>query len=236
MRLSALALPAALLTTLLSLPAVAGTKTAPRSNALVSLAANHLGAPSRDVAVLVTANPLPRENASGSAAVVRVDDGSDGGIPQCHLLILAGRPATPAKVEAAERLPVCPRYNQGKGALLQRIELDTRRSAWRLRLGSERYDTMAKGLETLGLWALLADLGDGKGLRTVFERTSTSFKSKEEPATNQAEVCDVPVLRSGQAPETLELPCMTETMFDKVPKRQKIVYQYAWQGDRYLAK
>jgi hypothetical protein len=95
---------------------------------------------------------------------------------------------------------------------------------------------MAKGVESSVLWALVADLGDGQGHKLVFERTSTTFKSKEDPKMNQAELCDAPVLQSGQEPEGLKITCDTETMLGNLAKRQRSTFEYAWQGDRFAPK
>lgn len=209
---------------------------AKKGSVLQNLAGEYLHRPARDVATLATALPAGNENDKGSAALVRVADGADGGNPTCHLLLLEGQPGMPGKVLSGLQLSVCPRYDQGKATQLSRVQLDKRRGAWRLRLDSQRMDTIAKGVETSLLWALVADLGDGSGARLVFERTSTTFRSKQEPTTNQAESCEAPVVVSGQEPEGLRITCDTETMLGNLAKRQKSTFEYAWQGDRFAPK
>ncbi len=209
---------------------------AKKGSVLQNLAAEHLHRPVRDVAILATALPASNENDKGSAALVRLVDGAEGGNPTCYLLLLEGQPGMPGKVLSGLQLSVCPRYDQGKTTQLKRVELDKRRGAWRLRLDSQRMDTIAKGVETSLLWALVADLGDGSGAKLVFERTSTTFRSKEEPRTNQAETCDAPVLVAEQEPEGLKITCDTETMLGNLPKRQKSTFEYVWQGDRFAPK
>jgi hypothetical protein len=221
------------LLTAVALPVHAAGK---KASALQTVAAEHLHRSVGEVAILATANPLANENSTGSAALVRVAEGADGGNPTCHLLVLEGRASTPGKVLGSLQLSLCPRYDQGKHTQLTRVELDKRRSAWRLRLDSQRVDTMAKGVESSVLWALVADLGDGQGHKLVFERTSTTFKSKEDPKMNQAELCDAPVLQSGQEPEGLKITCDTETMLGNLAKRQRSTFEYAWQGDRFAPK
>jgi hypothetical protein len=210
---------------------------AKKASILAQLAADHLHRPLRDVAVLVTAVPAATENVQGGAALVRVADGADGGNPTCHLLQLEGRPGAPGKVVSALQLSVCPRYDKDqKGAQLARVELSRKWSAWRVRVASQRMDTMAKGVETSVLWVLAADLADGAGVKAVFERTSTTFRSQEDIKQNQAESCEAPVLLVGDEPDGLAITCDTETMLGSLPKRQKSTFAYAWQGERYAPK
>ncbi|MFZ4576977.1 MAG: hypothetical protein ACOYOB_01175 [Myxococcota bacterium] len=210
---------------------------APKSGA-AALSAAYLGASARDVAVLATAVPQSREGMAGSAALVRVDDGSDGGNPACHVVAFAGRPSAPIKVEAATRLSTCPRFekDKSKGVRFERIALGARRGAWLVRLETARVDSIAKGIETQTLWALLASNAQDPTPQQVWERASTTFKSREDPRLNQAEQCEAPVVRGGSAPEVLELPCETETMLGTLPKRQRQVFRYLWEGDRFRAE
>lgn len=201
---------------------------------LATLAAEHLRASVRDVTILATAVPNERENSPGSAAIVRVDDGRDGGLPDCHLLVLAGRPATPGKIDAALRLTTCPRGEQKKGSSLQRISLSGRHDAWLAHLESQRYDSMAKGAEHAKLWAIVGQSGVGAEPRLLFERTSVTFKSPSDPKLNQAETCQAPVVKQGaQEPEGLEITCDTETMLGNLPKKQRQTFRYLWAGDRF---
>ena len=200
-------------TALLPQLALAGAPAKPAGAAAVAaLAAMHLGKSAKDVGVLASA--AAGGNEPGGAAVVRVSDGTDGGLPTCYLLTLEGAPSSPGKVVAALQLNVCTVYDKdaARGAKLDRIPVSRRWNAWRVRVDSQRVDTVAKVLETQLLWGLAADLNDGQGLRMVFERTSNSFSSKEQPQQNQAEVCQAPEVQVGDPPAGLSQVCDTETM------------------------
>lgn len=201
---------------------------------LTKLVAEQFKVSPKDVKILTSAAPNPEE--PGGAALVRVDDGTDGGNPVCHLVLLAGRPATPAKIDATLKFSVCPRADQGKASVLKRISLG-RRNAWLLKLDSQRYDLMAKGGESQLLWAIATDMGDGAGLREVFERLSTTFKSKEQPALNQSEVCQEPkVAISAGEPQGLSITCDLESMLGNLTKRTQSNFGYMWDGSSFAAK
>lgn len=211
--------------------AAGGGKASP---ALTKLAAEYLKAHPKDVRVLVASAGLGDE--TGGAALVRLDDGADGGNPVCYLLTTAGRPSSPAKIENAARFQVCPRADQGKQTHLERINLG-RRNGWLMRLDSQRWDSMAKGGEFQLYWAITADLGDGAGLRPVFERTSTAFKSKDNPALNQSEVCKAPVVTvSAGEPQGASIACEIEGMHDHIVKKSSQTFNYMWDGSQFAAK
>lgn len=196
------------------------------------LAAEALGTNAKDIQILAVANPLDRENNAGSAALIKVDDGRDGGLANCHLLELAGKPYGPGKIEAQMRTSVCPQ-GAAKGVQLARVALSGRHEAWQVRLETARYDSKAQGGETAILWGLY--VRDGSSLRGVWERTSTTFKSKADPAMNQAEVCSAPQISQGsQDPDSVTVDCDTETMAGNLPKRRKQSFKSTWQGDRYV--
>ncbi len=204
------------------------------SPALAKLAAEFLKANPKDVRVLASASPMPEE--PGGGALVRVDDGADGGNPICYLLQLAGRPSSPAKVEASLKFAVCPRADQGKTSHLERVSLG-RRNAWLLRLDSMRWDSMAKGGESQLYWAIATDMGDGAGLRPVFERTSTGFKSKDQPALNQQEICKAPTVAiSAGEPQGASIACEVETTQGTLLKRTQTTFSYMWDGSQFAGK
>ena len=212
-----------------------GPPPAPKGNALLAkMAAEQLLVSVKDVRVLTSAAPMPEE--AGGAMLVRADDGSDGGNPICYLMLLAGRPATPARIEATLKFQVCPRADQGKNTLLQRVNLG-RRNAWLLRLEASRYDTLAKGGELQSYWAMATDMGDGAGLRPVFERQSTTFKSKEQAAVNQSEMCKEPKVQiSAGEPQGLTILCDVEAMLGTQLKRTQTTFGYMWDGSQFAPK
>jgi len=236
--LARVAATACLISSALALPALAGHAKASGGGGgggpVVAVATDYLHAKARDLKVMAVAVPYNAESSNGSAAIVRVDDGSDGGNPVCHLLLLAGKPSSPGKVESSVKFTVCPRADQGKDTLLSRVQMGGKRYAWQLRLSTARYDAMAKGTEHSQHWALVAEMGTGP--QVVFERTSTTFKSPSDPATNQAEVCQAPVIKGESEPESAEVACDVEMMLGKLAKRSKAVFRYVWQGDRFLAQ
>lgn len=211
-------------------------KKAAGASVLATIAGQHLGKGARDVGVLASA--AAGGNEPGGAALVRVSDGTDGGLPVCHLLTLEGPPSSPGKVVGAIQLSVCPVYDKdaAKGARLDRVPVSRRWNAWRLRVDSQRVDQLGKGVESQIFWALAADLNDGQGARLVFERTSTTFKSKEQPQQNQAEVCEAPVIQVGDPPEGLSLQCDTETTLGTRTKKLRTTFAYSWQGDHFAPK
>lgn len=144
-----------------AVPALAGHAKASGGGPVVAVATDYLHAKARDLKVMAVAVPYNAESANGSAAIVRVDDGSDGGNPVCHLLLLAGKPSSPGKVESSVKFTVCPRADQGKDTLLSRVQMGGKRYAWQLRLSTARYDAMAKGTEHSQHWALVAEMGTG---------------------------------------------------------------------------
>lgn len=194
------------------------------------------GAQVRDITVLAVAEPLDREHAPGSAAVVRLDDGRDGGLPTCFLLELAGKPAGPVKIDGRFRLSVCP-SGAAKGVSLSRQAISNHQEAWLVRVEHQRYDSKGKGTESAILWGLYGrPLGESEP-RAIWERTSTTFKSPSDPGNNVAEVCQAPeIAAGGQEPDTVVIHCDTETMLGKLPKRAKQTFTSAWSGDRYVAK
>ena len=220
---------------LLAVPSVAAPKKGGPHPVLLA-AAPRVQSDLRDLTLLATAVPDAKENRNGSAALVRNDQGRDGGLPACWLLGLEGRPATPGRVDAVIKLPVCP-AGPPKGTELGRMMLG-KRGAWRLRLESARADTFAKGVESRVLWAVAADAGEGAGLQVVYERTSTTFKSRTDPGTNQLEQCQAPVVSAVGDGSDDEWPglatsCETETMLGSLPKRERLTFRYQWMGDRY---
>ncbi len=220
---------------LLTVPALAKEAPAGKAGpALAKMAAEYLKANPKDLRVLATAAPLPEE--PGGGALVRIDDGADGGNPICYLLTLAGRPSSPARIEASLRFTVCPRADQGKTSRLERISLG-RRNAWLLRLDSARWDAMAKGGEAQLYWAMATDMGDGAGLRAVFERTSTTFKSKDQPALNQSEICKAPTVTiSAGEPQGANIVCDIEAMHDHLVKKSQQTFSYMWDGSQFAGK
>ncbi len=190
----------------------------------------------RDITVLAVAEPLGREHAPGSAALVRIDDGRDGGLPNCFLLELAGKPAGPVKIDAKFRLSVCP-SGPAKGVQLARQAISNHQEAWLVRLEHLRYDSKGHGSESSILWGLYGrPLGESEP-RAVWERTSTTFKSRDDPGNNVAEVCASPeIAAGGQEPSTITITCDTEVMLGKLPKRAKQTFTSVWSSDRYVAK
>jgi hypothetical protein len=220
---------------LLTTPAFAkGAASAKASPALAKLAAEYLKANPKDVRVLVAAAGMAEE--PGGGALVRVDDGADGGNPICYLLTLAGRPSSPARIDASLKFAVCPRADQGKTSRLERMNLG-RRNAWLLRLDSARWDSMAKGGESALYWAIATDMGDGAGLRPVFERTSTTFKSKDQAALNQSEICKTPTVAiSAGEPQGASIVCDVESMMGTLAKRSEMTFGYMWDGSQFAPK
>ena len=221
---------------LVAIPAMAkgAAPSAKASPALTKLAAEFLKAHPKDVRVLAAAAPMAEE--AGGAALVRVDDGADGGNPICYLLTLAGRPSSPAKIELSLKFAVCPRADQGKTTRLERISLG-RRNAWLLRLDAARWDSMAKGGESQLYWAIATDMGDGAGLRPVFERTSTTFKSHDQPALNQSEICKAPTVTiSAGEPQGASIACDIESMLGTMVKRTQSTFSYMWDGSQFAGK
>ncbi|MBM4342040.1 MAG: hypothetical protein FJ100_01490 [Deltaproteobacteria bacterium] len=212
----------------------AGKKSAGGSGGhpVVRLAAEAFSGNAKDIALLAVANPLDRESSEGSAALVRLDDGRDGGLPTCYLLELQGKPYSPGRIAAQQRMSVCP-AGAPKGAQLSRVALSGRHEAWQVRLESARYDSKAGGGETAAFWGLFAR--QGGDLRSLWERTSTTFKSKGDVALNQSEVCGAPQIVAGsQEPDSVTVVCDTETMAGKLPKRARLTFKSSWAGDRYI--
>ena len=214
----------------------ASPKKAGGASVLATVAGQHLGKPARDIGVLASA--AAGGNEQGGAVLVRVSDGTDGGLPVCHILTLEGSPSSPGKVTGALQVNVCPVYDKdaAKGAKLDRVPVSRRWNAWRVRLDSQRVDQLGKGVESQIHWALAADTNDGQGLHYVFERTSTTFRSKEQPQQNQSEVCDAPVIQVGDPPEGLTLACDTETTLGTRAKKLRTSFAYTWQGDHFAPK
>jgi len=208
------------------------TRPATAGHPVTRLAAQHLGASLRDLTLIATALPLERERSDGSAALVRLDDGRDGGLPSCYLLDLAGRPFAPGKVEAHLRLSVCP-SGPVKAAQLARVALSAKHEAWQVRVEAARYDNKAQGAETAVLWGLYGRYGTAE-VRALWERTSTTFRSKTDPGMNQAETCAAPqIAAGGQEPASVAVECDTETTLGKLPKRARQTFRSNWVGDRY---
>jgi hypothetical protein len=219
------ALIGAALIAALTSPAAASAKAG--GAALQRLAAAQLGAGPREVAVLASAAAT---SGPGGAAIVRLDRGS--GAPTCHLLALAGAPPKPERVTAAARLSVCPAYEKGKQPKeLKQVELFDRRLGWRVRLGSQRMDTLAGGVETRQLWALYGAGGDS--LPALFERTSTTFRGAKDSAANVAEVCEAPAIDAGAQPPRLTIACQTMTMLGAAAKKARPTFTYRWTGARF---
>lgn len=214
----------------LCLPAVAGQKPA----TLQSICVSYFHAAARDVSVLATALPLAHEGSPGSAALVRVADGSDGGNPTCHLVLLAGRPSGPGMVQEALRLDTCPHYDKDKkGALLSRVALGANRAAWQLKLQSQRMDAIAKGVEAQQLWALASKASAEAPLKLVWSFLSTSFTSQNDPRMNQSETCETPIIQAGSDAQGLTLSCDTMAMLGSLPKRERIVRKFRWSGEDF---
>ena len=215
-------------------PAWAGSKAvkAPSGHPIVRLVAESQSASPKDITLLAVANPLDRENLAGSAAVVRLDDGRDGGVPICWLIELAGKAYGPGKIDSQFQLSVCP-AGPAKGVQLARVAISGRHEAWQVRIESARYDSKAQGVESAALWGLYGKYGTTE-TRALWERTSTTFKSKTDVTMNQAETCGTPEITAGsQEPEAVTVHCDTETMLGKLPKRAKQSFRSAWMGDRY---
>ncbi len=189
-----------------------------------------------DITVFAVSEPLAREHAAGSAAIVRIDDGRDGGLPTCFLLELAGKPAGPVKIDAKFRLSVCP-AGPAKGVQLARQAISNHQEAWLVRLEHQRYDSKGHGSESSILWGLYGKpLGESEP-RAVWERTSTTFTSRDDPGNNVAEVCTAPEISAGgQEPTSIVIACDTLVMLGKLPKRAKQTFTAVWSGDRYVAK
>jgi hypothetical protein len=206
-----------------------------KASPLVALAAEVLHRDARDVTVLATALPAAREQAYGSAALVKVDDGSDGGVPTCWLLELSGRPTSPGTVASQTQLSVCPTGAEAKQTRLSRVALSLKHDAWLLFTATQRVDSYAKGMAKSGLWALVGVAQPGETPRIVFERTSTAFFSKADPSANSSEVCQPPVIAGGGVePTTLSLQCDSEAMLGKQVKRSRATIGYSWNGERFL--
>ncbi len=190
----------------------------------------------RDITVIAVAEPLEREHSSGSAALVRLDDGRDGGLPNCWLVELAGRSSAPGKIDAKMRLSVCP-GGSTKGAQLVRAPLSKAMEAWQVRLEQIRYDSKGGGSEQSILWGLYGKTQGDTEARALWERTSTTFKSRTDPTVNQSEVCQAPQLdATGQEPGPIAIQCDTETTLGKLPKRAKQTFRSVWSGNRYIAQ
>lgn len=199
---------------------------------IVRLAAETFSGSTKDIALLAVANPLDRESSEGSAALVRLDDGRDGGLPTCYLFELQGKPYSPGKIAAQQRMSVCP-AGTPKGVQLARVALSGRHEAWQVRLESARYDSKAGGGETAAFWGLFSR--QGGDFKSLWERTSTTFKSKSDVALNQSEQCGAPQIATGsQEPESVTVVCDTETMAGKLPKRARLTFKSSWAGDRYI--
>jgi len=214
----------------LCVPAAAGQKPV----TLQALCANHFHVAARDVSVMATAVPLAREGSPGSAALVRIADGSDGGNPTCHLLLLAGRPSGPGLVQEALRLDTCPHYDRDKkSALLSRVALGANRAAWQMRLQSQRMDAIAKGVEGQQLWAMAAKDSAETPLKLIWSFLSTSFTSQGDARMNQSETCETPVIQGGSEVQGLTLTCDTMAMLGSLPKRERIVRKFRWTGEDF---
>ena len=206
----------------------------PAPSPVVQLAAAALGADARDVRVLASAVPAPREQAAGSAVIVQVDDGRDGGVPGCFLLELAGRPTAPGSVTSQTRLSICPAGAETKQTKLLRVQLSLKHDAWLSFTANQRVDSYAKGMSKSGLWALVGKTDPAGETRLLFERTSTSFQSKADPSANAMEVCQQPkIAADGVEPTTLTLQCATETMLGKQVKRGSLTASFSWNGEGY---
>ena len=223
---------AALLGVALAQVAVPAAQASAKPASLPSLCASHFHVAARDITVLATALPLSREGSPGSAAVVRVSDGSDGGNPICHLVLLAGRPAGPGVVQEALRMETCPHYDRAKkGALLSRVALGAQQAAWQLRIESQRMDAIAKGVESQQLWALVAKSNAQAPLQTIWSFMATSFASPADPKMNQSETCETPLIDGGA--QSLTLNCDTMAMLGTLPKREKVVRKFRWMGEGF---
>ena len=211
-------------------------KPAPAGHPVARLLAEAESANLRDITVIAVAEPLEREHASGSAALVRLDDGRDGGLPNCWLVELAGRPSAPGKIDAKMRLSVCPGAST-KGAQLLRAPLSRSMEAWQVRLEQLRFDSKGGGSEQSILWGLYGKAQGDSETRALWERTSTTFKSRTDPSVNQSEVCQAPQLdSSSQEPGPIAIECSTETTLGKLPKRAKQTFRSSWSGNRYVAQ
>jgi len=194
--------------------------------AIKKLAVRHFSVESRDARVIATASSPDKKR----AALVRLQNND---VPVCHLLLISGK--RKLKLDKAIRLSVCAAYDKdARAAKLKRVPLTTHRDAWRVFVLSKRVDAMAKGLETRRFWGLYTNAGSLSS--TVFERTSTSFKSKANRAVNQAEICDAPVFSVADAPTTLTMNCKTEAMLGGYIKRNTATFKYGWMGGRFILK
>lgn len=198
-----------------------------RGSKLKKLAMAKFDVGSRDVAIIATA----KGPASG-AVVVRLQN-SD--VAVCRLLVLDAPPKRATRIVKAFRLRVCAAYTKhAKATKLKRIALTTREDAWRVFVLSVRADALAKGAETRRLWAIYSDAKDNS--KEVFNRVSTSFKSKANAAVNQAEVCDPPEFAVASAPTTLTLQCNNEARLESRTITKTNTYEYVWRGGRFDPK
>ncbi|MCO4761553.1 MAG: hypothetical protein KC502_08625 [Myxococcales bacterium] len=189
------------------------------------LAMAHFSVDSREVNVVASAKPVAKEG----AVVVRLQHTD---VPVCHLLIVNGSARKATKIMRAVRLPVCAAYRkEAKASRLSRVQLTNTRHAYRVQLLSKRMDAIAKGVEYRRFWGLYADMGTG--MRAVFERTSTSFKSQVNKAINQAETCEAPAIVLGAKPTTLTIACNSESMLGGGLKKTRTTVRYHWSAGRF---
>lgn len=207
---------------------VTGPAVARTARGVKKLAMARFNVSAREIGIVAKANATSQ----GDAVVVRL---LNTDVPVCQLLILDARAAAATKIVTAIRLPVCAAYTkESRDSRVTRVQLTNGRSAYRVNLNSRRMDAIAKGVETLALWGLYADMGTG--FRAVFERTSTSFKSQVNNAVNQAETCSAPTFAVSVSPTTLTIACTTVRMLGGAATRKTATVPYQWQDGRFALR
>ena len=196
-----------------------------RSVKKLAMAKFNLG--SREVSVIASA-----KGTTNGAVIVRLKR-SD--VPVCYVLLLDAPPRRATKILKSFRARVCAAYDKhAKKAKLRRVQLTNRHDAWRAYIHSVRADAIAKGAETLRFWGLYSD--GGATATTLFERVSTSFKSKANSAVNQAEVCQPPAFPVGDEPSTLTMVCDNEAQLESRVTTTTNTYNYVWKSGRFNLK
>ncbi len=223
-----IALAALALTTMTVAPMTAHARS---KRGVKKLAMKRFDVSSSDVSVIATAKGALRSSKIG-AAIVRLKHEA---VPVCRLLILDGAPRSAKNVVKDIRLPVCAAYDKdARKASLRRVDFTTRKGAFLANLFSKRMDAIARGVETRRFWGLYAD--DRSGAKTVFERTSTSFKSQVNKAIDQTETCEPPSFSVSDKPSTLTIDCKTQTTLAGALNTKRSSFRYQWKHGRFARR
>lgn len=205
----------------------ADTAAARSKSSVKKLAMAKFNVGKRDVSIIASA-----KGTTNGAVIVRLKRTD---VPTCHLLLLNAPPRRATKILKSFRTRVCAAYDKhAKKAKLKRVQLTSRHDAWRAYIHSVRADAIAKGAETRRSWALYSD--GGATATRLFQRVSTSFKSKANSAVNQAETCEPPAYPVGDAPTTLTMTCKIEAQLESRVTTNTNVYSYVWKDGRFSLK